>query len=86
MKASHGLVIATGFLFGLVTSACGARDARETCEEYLDALAACPNVEVSPGAVSCREARGRDRDYFECLLSWAEEGCQATELLECMPG
>lgn len=71
-----------GFAIGLFASACAARKAEDACQEYLEALAACPNVEVDPKE-SCDGVSRKDLDHYECLAAWAKDGCRDDEKPDC---
>jgi hypothetical protein len=83
MTKSPKSIVALGFSLGLVASACAARKAEDACNDYLDAVADCVGVAGIPN-VGCDGAKGSDLDYFECLAAWAEDGCNSTDLLDCV--
>jgi hypothetical protein len=65
---------------GILSSSCGEREAREACEEYLDRLAGCPNIEIDPNA--CDDVKASERDRYECLAA-LEDVCDLAAHAEC---
>jgi hypothetical protein len=75
------IVVAITLAFGLALGACGTRKAKDACEDYLAAAEDnCPDASVT---ADCSSAKGSDLDTYECLVDWAESGCEGLGVLEC---
>ena len=66
---------------GLSLGACAARKAKDACEDYV--AAAEDNCADTTVQADCGSAKGGDLEMYECLIDWAEAGCDGLGALQC---